>query len=66
MYAALSTYCILDYFQTIALIGVGYIEANPIVVLITGESESWERLLYIKVLLLFALGILLLIKGNKK
>jgi len=65
MYIALCVYCILDYFQTVALISAGYTEANPIVVWIVNQSGDWEYLLYIKIFWLSVLGVLLAIKGSK-
>ena len=62
MYIALSAYCLLDYYHTIALIGCGYTEANPIVVWIIGPDEVWIRALYVKIFFLLMLGILLIFK----
>ena len=59
------TLCILDYFQTVALIDAGYTEANPIVVWIVDQSGDWEYLLYIKIFWLSVLGILLAVKGSE-
>ena len=64
MYITLCIYCILDYFQTVALISAGYVEANPIVVWIVNQSGDWEYLLYIKIFWLSILGILLAVKGR--
>lgn len=60
LYAVLSVFCILDYFQTIALINVGYTELNPIVLRIIGEDNDWNKLLLFKVVMLALLGILLI------
>lgn len=57
LYIALAAFCLVDHFQTKALIDVGYEEANPIVIwLIHG---NWDNLLIFKIGMLFMLGILL-------
>jgi len=66
LYIALSAYCILDYFHTIALIGFGMSETNPVVLWIIGSSNNWDHLLYVKATSLVLLGILLINQSIKK
>ena len=65
MFVALVIYNLLDYYQTVALVGFGMEEANPIVLWIVGDG-NWENILYAKIAVLTTLGILILIKQLKK
>ena len=61
LYLALTVFCLVDHFQTVALIEVEFEELNPIVLWIIGENQDWNRLLIYKLLSLELLGLLLLI-----
>lgn len=71
LYIALTVFCLIDHFQTVALIEVGFEELNPIVLWIIGEDQNWNCLLIYKTVSLGLLGLLLIInhrwkKNNKR
>jgi len=63
---ALAVFSLMDHFQTIALIELGYEEVNPIVLAIVGQDKNWDNLLIVKVSLLILCGALLIINYYKK
>lgn len=66
LYLALTVFCLIDHFQTVALIEVGFEELNPIVLWIIGEDQNWDRLLIYKVGSLSLLGLLLILNFHLK
>jgi hypothetical protein len=66
MYIALSIYCMLDYFLTVALIQTGGIEINPVIIWLIGKDKNWINVFYTKGSLLILLGVLLFIYLRKK
>ena len=61
LYLALAVFCLIDHFQTVALIEVGFEELNPIVLWIIGGNQDWDRLLIYKITSLGLLGLLLIV-----
>lgn len=60
LYITLTIFCLIDHFQTVALIEVGFEELNPIVLWVIGEDQNWNRLLIYKIVSLSILGLLLI------
>lgn len=69
LYICLVPYVLVDHFQTVALIELGYEELNPFVLWVIGTDQTWDYILIVKVALLTTLGLSLLylqIKNNKQ
>lgn len=66
LYISLTIFCLIDHFQTVALIEVGFEELNPIVLWIIGENQDWNRLLIYKIVSLSLLGVLLIINHRQR
>lgn len=66
LFFTMSVYFLLDYFHSVALISVGYEEANPLVLYLIGDNQNWERLLFLKIGLIIVLGIFLLVDQIQK
>ena len=52
LFFAMAVFCLMDYFQTVALIELGYTELNPIVMFIVNDGANWNNLLILKIVLL--------------
>lgn len=69
LYICLVPYVLVDHFQTVALIELGYEELNPFVLWVIGTNQTWDYILIVKVALLTILGLSLFylqIKNNKQ
>jgi len=65
LYLALSAFCILDHFHTVALIESGAEELNPVVLWIIGNNKNWINLFYYKLTLVLFIGFMLFIYLKK-
>lgn len=61
LYITLTIFCLIDHFQTVALIEIGFEELNPIVLWIIDENQDYDRLLIYKIISLSILGLLLIL-----
>ena len=66
LFFALAVFCLVDHFQTVALIDVGYAEWNPVVLFITNNGANWINLFIVKVGLLVLCEMFLLINYYQK
>ena len=63
---ALGVYTVVDHLQTVALVNVGYGEANPVVLFLIGDNMQWDNLLVVKIGLVVFCGLLIIANDVRK